>query len=241
MKLLKVIARLLDYPTDDLQQAKAPLIALVNAETAIDSALHASLVELINHLCDSDIYDVQSDYDALFEKGRAVSLLLFEHVHGESKDRGQAMVDLIDIYQSRGYQVAVKELPDYLPLFLEFLSEQEPAFIKEYLQDIAHILALIETRLQKKNSQYACLFTLLIQLSGAKISTAEVAAQVNNEKPDDTFAAIDAAWEDKEIRFDDQLAQQQGACPAAQPLSNEISIDITALKNSNNQTIYTGE
>lgn len=240
MKLLKIISRLLDYPTAELQQAKAPLTTLVHAETVIDNMLRTSIIELINHLCDDDIYDVQSDYDALFEKGRAVSLLLFEHVHGESKDRGQAMVDLMDVYQSRGYHVSVKELPDYLPLFLEFLSEQEPDFIKEYLQDIAHILALIETRLNKKGSQYACLFTVLIQLSGVEISAAEIVAQVNAEKPDDTFAAIDEAWEDKEIRFDDQLGQQNGACPSSRPLS-EVAIDAAALQSRKAQPIHTGE
>lgn len=240
MKLLKVISRLLDYPTDELQQAKAPLVELIKENSDIDDDSRQLLLALVEQLCDGDIYDIQANYDALFEKGRSVSLLLFEHVHGESKERGQAMVDLMNIYQSRGYNVAVKELPDYLPLFLEFLSEQELEFIQEYLQDIAHILALIETRLHKKGSQYACLFTVLIQLSGAEVSAAEIVAQVNAEKPDDTFAAIDEAWEDKEIRFDDQLGQQNGACPASQP-SSEVAIDVAALQSRKAQPIHTGE
>lgn len=242
MLILKVISRLLDYPTSELQQAKSELSEIIQADTIVSNSLKPALFALLDDLCTRDIYDVQSEYDAMFEKGRALSLLLFEHVHGESRDRGQAMVDLINVYQSKGYALSVKELPDYLPLFLEFLSSQETAFIREYLQDVAHILALICERLNKRESHYASAFSALIEISGVRISAKEILAKVYSEKPDDTFEAIDDAWQDKEIRFDEQLAQQHGACPSAATQANKkVDTSLELIEIHDEPTFLRGE
>ena len=112
---------------------------------------------------------MQADYCELFDRGRATSLLLFEHVHGESRDRGRAMVDLMAQYRAAGLEIDSRELPDFLPLYLEYLASRSAAQAREGLQDIAPIPALLGARLQQRESPYAVLFDLLLALSGSEV------------------------------------------------------------------------
>ena len=113
------------------------------------------------------------------------------------------MVDLLGEYTSRGFDISAKQLPDYIPLYLEFLSEQEESYAREWLSDISHILTILSERLLERKCHYCTLFDTLIELSGATVDREKIAQAVQNEQPDDSMAAIDKAWEDKEIRFDD--------------------------------------
>ena len=116
-------------------------------------------------LAQGDIYDVQEDYVMLFDRSRTLSLNLFEHVHGESRDRGGAMVSLMETYRAAGFEPATTELPDHLPVLLEYLSTRPEAEVTDILQDAAHIFAAIEDRLTRRDSLYAPLFKALVQLS----------------------------------------------------------------------------
>lgn len=111
-QLFRLLALLLDYPRAELREESLGLHALIRT-CELPEALRDGLAALLNELCQGDLLDVQARYDGLFERGRSVSLLLFEHVHGESRDRGQAMVDLLDRYTGAGLQIDVPELPDY--------------------------------------------------------------------------------------------------------------------------------
>jgi nitrate reductase molybdenum cofactor assembly chaperone NarJ/NarW len=202
---LKVISRLLDYPSVALFEAAPEIIELVHKSKELDQDHRAKLVSFIEQLTTRDIYDAQESYDLLFDRGRALSLLLFEHVHGESRDRGQAMVNLMQVYKSKGFEVASEQLPDYIPLYLEFLSEQPADYAQEWLGDIAHLLAMLAERLNDRESYYAILFNSLIELSGVTVDRTELVASISKEQRDDTVEAIDKAWEDKEIRFDDPM------------------------------------
>lgn len=203
MLVLKVISRLLDYPSQQLFAHADELVMVVGESKLLSDGNRKQLVELIRQLTSMDLYDAQEQHDLLFDRGRALSLLLFEHVHGDSRDRGQAMVDLMGEYTSRGFDISAKQLPDYIPLYLEFLSEQEESYAREWLSDVGHILTILSERLSERNCNYGALFDALIQLSGATIDRESIAKAVQKEQPDDTLAAIDSAWEDKEIRFDD--------------------------------------
>ncbi len=123
---LRVLSALLRYPDEAVQQAAPILSALLAEEALLAPEQRAALAPLIERLADDDLLDLQEAYVALFDRGRALSLHLFEHVHGESRDRGQAMVDLRDRYVAQGLEITAKELPDYLPLFLEYLSVLSP-------------------------------------------------------------------------------------------------------------------
>jgi len=212
MLILKVISRLLDYPSVEMFAAKDELIAVVEASNESNYELTAQnrskLVSFINQLAEKDIFDAQESYDLLFDRGRALSLLMFEHVHGESRDRGQAMVDLMNVYKTNGFEVDSAQLPDYIPLYLEFLSEQPTEFIEEWLGDIVHLLTMLSERLIDRECDYSVLFDALIDISGQEVGAearAEVVEAVKKEVRDDTVEVIDKEWEDKEIRFDDPM------------------------------------
>ena len=166
---LKVIARLLDYPEQVLFDHQQALIEALEPASELDLHHSAQLILFVRRLCARPLLDVQADYCELFDRGRATSLLLFEHVHGESRDRGQAMVDLMAQYRAAGLEIDSRELPDFLPLYLEYLASRSAAQAREGLQDIAPILALLGARLQQRESPYAVLFDLLLALSGSEV------------------------------------------------------------------------
>ena len=213
MKILKVIAHLLDYPTQEVLDNTDELKQVVVASSGLPLDQRQAVWDLIDQWSQSDLYDLQEHYDGLFERGRYVSLLLFEHVHGESRDRGQAMVDLLQMYRSNGFELDSRQMPDYIPLFLEFLSEQDESVAREWLADVSHILALLEERLQQRKSGSSALFTCLLTLSGAAVDKGEIKELVNKEQQDDTLEAIDREWEEKEVRFDEPVGN---SCPASQ-------------------------
>lgn len=210
MLILKVISRLLDYPSAECFASAGELVDVVKATTTLSEDKCRKLTDFINDLCGRELYDAQERYDLLFDRGRALSLLLFEHVHGESRDRGQAMVELIKVYNSRGFELDSSQLPDYLPLYLEFLSEQDDAYACEWLGDICHLLATLSERLINRECNYSILFDSLIEVCGYAVDRTEIAEIVKNEERDDSMAAIDKEWEDKEVRFDEPVAE---SCP----------------------------
>lgn len=201
MLSLRVLARLLDYPSAELQSAAPEMIEILNAERRWDAALRARLMDWCQRLLEADLLELQSEYVALFDKGRATSLLLFEHVHGESRDRGQAMVDLMNEYSEAGFELDARELPDYLPMFLEYLSTRPEAEIGRWLGEIRHILALLSARLEERDADHALVPLALLALIGAEGDVDLHRETVKDEAPDDTPEALDEVWEEEAVRF----------------------------------------
>mgnify|MGYP005854336283 CR=1 FL=1 len=205
MQLLKVIARVLEYPTKELQASKDALVAAVLDDNRLPRQSKEQLLQCVERVCDGNLLDMEENYVGTFDKGRATSLLLFEHVHGESRDRGQAMVDLMEQYRANGLEIDAKELPDYLPLFLEYLSTRPWEEIKNWLEDIHHILGLLGERLYQRESVYHVLMDSLLALSGREVNRQELAQIVASEERDDTPEALDKVWEEEMVKFvDDQ-------------------------------------
>ena len=205
MQLLKVLARVLEYPTEELQASKDALIAAVLEDSRLPRQNKEQLLRCVEMVCDGDLLDMQENYVGMFDKGRATSLLLFEHVHGESRDRGQAMVDLMEEYRSNGLEIDARELPDYLPLFLEYLSTRPLDEIQNWLEDIHHILGLLGERLYQRESFYHVVMDSLLTLSGRVANRQELAQIVASEERDDTPEALDKVWEEEMVKFvDDQ-------------------------------------
>lgn len=218
MQVLQVISLLLDYPKPELVEARAELEQMIQ-QSSLNADDKTALEVFIEHRTSMSLMDWQSEYDGLFERGRALSLLLFEHVHGESRDRGQAMVDLMNQYKTAGLDLGVKELPDYIPLYLEFLSTQGDENARLGLEEVAHILALLTARLEQRGSNYSLLFQTLLSISGVQIDLDDVRQQIVNEKRDDTSKELDKVWEEEAVTFagNDQM---QG-CPTAQNRPSE--------------------
>ncbi|ELA09017.1 nitrate reductase delta subunit NarJ [Moraxella macacae 0408225] len=216
-KLLKVISLLLDYPScelfadDTLDACKK----IVNASVLISPDVRTQIIDLIDHLQNLGELEAQSIYDGLFERGRSLSLWLFEHVHGESRDRGQAMVDLMGQYQHAGFTIGVKELPDYLPMYLEFLAYKakttEDIEIRIDIADISHIVTILAARLKQRRSPYLALFYALLQIAKKPLSVVDdEIAKLTGELRDDTKGAIDKAWEEEVVDF--MNAKQENRC-----------------------------
>jgi nitrate reductase delta subunit len=167
---------------------------------------------LIREVASSDAYDLQERYGLLFDRSKTLALYLFEHVHGESRDRGQAMVDLKAMYENAGLSIAVNELPDYLPLFLEFLSTQPLAAARDLLGQTAHILAALAERLDRRKSVYKAVFDALVAIA-EEAPRRDVVNELLKSPDIDPMdlRALDAAWEEEEVRFGPG-AQGQGAC-----------------------------
>lgn len=201
MDILALISRLIDYPTQDIVDSADDIRDFIATDKYLSVADKAGLLDFIDGRLSMDLLDWQSDYDALFERGRSLSLLIFEHIHGESRDRGQAMIDLIEQYKAAGLDIGMRELPDYIPLFLEFVSTQGEENARGWLQDVSHILALLKVRLAQRDSDYAALFSALVSVAQADIDYADLAQQVKGEKRDDTKEAIDKVWEEEMVKF----------------------------------------
>jgi nitrate reductase delta subunit len=195
-KTFKALSALLSYPTVELQQAVGELRAVIETEALVPVAVRRQLDVLMTDIADGEIYDLQERYGLLFDRTRSLSLHLFEHVHGESRDRGQAMVDLLAMYEDKGLAAVKNELPDYLPLFLEFLATLPQAEACDLLGQPAHILGALAERLRKRQSPYEA------ALSSVKPNGAEVSALLALPDPDPMdLAALDAEWEDEAVQF----------------------------------------
>ena len=209
MKILRVISLLMDYPTAELLAAEQELNRAVE-QSPLATEQQQSLLQFIRSHCQQELLSWQEQYDGLFERGRSLSLLLFEHVHGESRDRGQAMVDLVNQYKQAGLDIAVNELPDFIPLYLDFLSTQGEQNGRLGLQEVAHILALLACRLEQRESDYAVLFHSLIQLSDISLDLDDLRNQIAAEEPDHTAKALDKVWEEEMVNFMDNAESSCG-------------------------------
>lgn len=213
----RALAVLLDYPSEGLQ---ANVAQIATALEALGAANLRALRPLLAEVAERDLLDLQERYVETFDRGRRTSLNLFEHVHGDSRDRGQAMVDLLAMYREVGIELATEQLPDYLPAFLEYLSLLDDAAARERLGDVAHILQAIGGALARRASPYAAVFDVLLALAGEK----PLAAHEIDREDDTTFEAIDAAWKEEPVNFLDAAAPAGSCGTAPRPDVQKIQI-----------------
>ena len=206
-KTLRVLAHLLSYPDAELRVHLPELQAALHNEGALSSARLAELDALITRLARRRPLDVEADHVELFDRGRGTALHLFEHVHGDSRDRGPAMVDLCKTYEAAGLFLAPGELPDHLTVVLQYASTQPPVQAKAFLGEIAHILQVIFSALLKQQSPYASVLAAVLDLAGEKAQAVKI--------PDEP--AIDESWEEP-MAFDGCSTQGQARPGQPQPI-----------------------
>lgn len=221
MLTFKILSVLLSYPEMELLPALTEMSTLIKQEQLLPEKTENAVLSLIDALRTQDVFDSQEYYVTLFDRGRFLSLHIFEHVHGESRERGQAMVNLLDMYESHGFQVNVQELPDYIPLFLEFLSQIPQPEAQQLLQDALPVLALLGARLIERNSGYAAIFDALLDLAGAPELLAESCEQIALEGEDDTLVNLDAIWEEEMVSF---MGTGATACQTESATTSPITI-----------------
>ncbi len=205
----KALSALLAYPSPDLLAALPEIAQILDDEPRLSGSHKEALRALAGHLASIDLLDQQEAYVALFDRGRATSLHLFEHVHGDSRERGQAMVDLKAIYARAGFALAGSELPDFLPAVLEFLSLRPEAEAREMLGDCSHILRAIGEALEARGSGYAAVFAALL----AMVGESGLAAQ-RRQAPAAREQSIDEEWVDEPVIFGPASA---AGCGASRP------------------------
>ena len=181
---LRVLARLLSYPDAEQRAHLEEMRAALRAEGALGASRLAEIDLLFDALAAADPLETEAEYVQLFDRGRSTSLHLFEHVHGDSRDRGPAMIDLAQTYDKAGLYLAPGELPDYLPAVLEFVSTQPPREARAFLGEMAHIFNALFSALRQRKSAYASVIGALLELAGEKAQAVKVAP----EEP------LDATW-----------------------------------------------
>jgi nitrate reductase delta subunit len=202
MKSFKVLSALTAYPSLAMVEAIPAMRQVLEAEGLVNASARRLLEPLLADLASLDLMELQERYVFLFDRTRSLSLHLFEHVHGESRDRGQAMVDLKQVYEAAGFELNTSELPDYIPAFLEYLSLLPADEAVSLLGETVHILITLAERLEKRSSPYAGLFRTMVALSKAKPKPEDMAAIVADDgiQPDD-LEALDAVWQEEEVTF----------------------------------------
>lgn len=202
MNMLKALSALLTYPSRQLQEAIPAIEGIVAVSVNLSDGARAQLRLLMQSIAEEDLYDLQERYTDLFDRTRSLSLHIFEHIHGESRDRGQAMVDLQNHYAGHGLEIGAAELPDFIPLFLEFLSTLPPSEAADLLGQPIHIVTAIGERLARRNSPYQGVFQALASLSSEmpKPEAVQELLRMPDADPDD-LEALDAAWEDEAVQF----------------------------------------
>jgi len=204
---LRVLSALLGYPNGELHAALPELGDALDRDCGLSRSRLAELDALMRWMSASDAFEVEARYVETFDRGRATSLHLFEHVHGDSRERGPALVDLQQTYERAGLRLEGNELPDHLPVVLEFASTQPDKVAREFLGEMAHILTAIFSALLERDSPYASVIAAVLELAGQKVQAVPVA-----EEP-----ALDDAWAEPPA-FDGCSTRGQAKPDTPQPI-----------------------
>lgn len=198
---LQALARLLDYPDAELQANVRELAAILGerSELTIDQAAEART--FCRQLGETQLLTVQAEHVETFDRGRKVSLHVFEHVYGESRDRGPAMVELSQAFQQHGLVLETGELPDYLPVLMEFCAQLPEADARAWLVEAGHVLQIVHVRLAERNSRFAVPLRLLMYLLDIEPYPERLTDMADKEKRDDTASAIDRVWDEAPVTF----------------------------------------
>ena len=198
----KAMSALLAYPSKELQEAIPAIRDVLATEAIVSTDALQAIEPLLVEFETGDIFDLQERYVLLFDRSRTLSLNLFEHIHGEGRDRGGAMVDLLETYRAKGFELVATELPDHLPVLLEFISRLSLDEARELLADAGHIIAALAERLTRRETPYASVLVALSQIAQASIESKEAQLLIA-EKDDDPedLEALDAVYEEAMVTF----------------------------------------
>lgn len=235
MKTFKILGLMLSYPKPEMISHLDELIEVLEAEAILPQKNIKKIRALATEMQEGDIYEVQENFVDLFDRGRAHCLHLFEHIHGESRDRGQAMVNLVETYETKGLYLQKGELPDYLPLFLEYLSLCAPEEAFALLGDPITVIASIGVKLKKRGANYACLFEALKVLSKVKPDAEMIKSAEAEPLEEFSHEEMDKDWE--EAAAFDNTDVDQADCNSCDVFSGAVAemSKGTPLENQANQ------
>jgi nitrate reductase delta subunit len=241
MKTLRILSALLTYPTKEMMESIDKLVPLMKEETWMPKKELTKIEGLVEYLKSKDLLDLQEEYVALFDRTPSLSLHMFEHIHGESAERGQAMVDLAAMYDEIGLEIASNETPDYLPLFLEYLSQLHGEEAQQCLGEVVNVIAAVGKRLEKRKSKYTALFNAMRALTTAipdekflkKALAMDDGHALSMDETDD-------AWEEQ-MAFDGLTPKSEGCgtgcssggCGGSMPPKEKLKVVVKEGEQSN--------
>jgi nitrate reductase molybdenum cofactor assembly chaperone NarJ/NarW len=184
IRTFKALSALLSYPSTELQAAIPEIREVLAFENILPVETIVAMEPLLSEFETGDIFDLQERYVLLFDRSRTLSLNLFEHIHGE------------------GLDLVSTELPDHLPVLLEFISTLSLNQAREMLADAGHIIAALAERLTRRETPYAAVLVALSEIAQASTQTEEAQALIA-EKDDDPedLEALDAVYEEAMVTF----------------------------------------
>lgn len=219
-RTLKSLSILLSYPTGELKEAIPDLRAVFESDRRLDAGTRKDLAGLLDELDAMNIWQLQERFVEIFDRSRSFCLNLFEHVHGDNRARGAAMIDLLETYEKAGLEPSTVELPDHLPTLLEFLSLRPADEARRILVDASHIIEALGTRLSRRQCRYASVFTALVRIAGGVSDRDALAALLElPETSDDDLEALDESWEESEVTFGPGVGSD---CPQARDLLSRM-------------------
>lgn len=223
-RTLKAFSLLLSYPTVELKAAMPEISAVILSDKRLTSLSRRAFQPLFQAFETRDVYDLEETFVVLFDRSRTLSLNLFEHVHGESRDRGGAMVSLVETYRAGGFDPVTSELPDHLPVLLEYLSLRSDEERHDILADAAHIFEALKERLGRRESYYAPVFAALVELSRTKVDAQALAELLDQPEIDpNDLEALDQIWEESEVVFG---PDPNAGCPQVREMLSRMDVPI---------------
>ena len=222
-RTFKALGLLLSYPSDEVRALAPAAAETIAGEALLPPAIIGQVRRLATELASEDRLDLEGRYHQLFDRSRSLSLNLFEHVHGESRDRGQAMVELAGLYETHGLMLDARELPDFLPLFLEFLATRPLAEARALLGEAGHVVAALAERLKKRRSPYQWPMLALAHLADRADPAALEALLAEAEDDPDDLDALDRIWAEEAVAFGPGTPGATDGCPRAAALVDTIS------------------
>lgn len=225
MRTLKILGFFLTYPAHEHRLALDECADILKSEKWLSEGRLAKLRRALDRFKDEDLLDLQEDYVALFDRTPSLSLHLFEHIHGDSRDRGQALADLLKVYEDAGLYMDAGETPDYLPLFTEYAATLPPAEASETMGSVVNILSSLAERLRNRDSFYADIFDALIETAARAPDPQAVEEYLRKSAGNAlNFAETDREWAEQ-FAFDNtpQTTGGNAGCPRAEDMLARIA------------------
>ncbi|MCB9976592.1 MAG: nitrate reductase molybdenum cofactor assembly chaperone [Rhodospirillales bacterium] len=226
MRTLKVLGFLLTYPSAEHIEVLPECREILRREKWLPDTALGSLGRLMEWMESQDLLDLQEEYVALFDRTPSLCLHLFEHIHGDSRDRGQALVDLHNIYKEAGLLITSDEMPDYLPLFLEYLSVLALEEAQENLGNAINVIGALGQRLKNRETPYASVFEALVEAAGRKPDSKAVEEAVQEASGAlRSFEEMDEEWKEQ-FAFENtpQTTGQDSGCPKAAEMLERMNL-----------------
>lgn len=233
-RTLKALGFLLAYPQGYVHEAASEINALLQQESWLSERVRTDIKDFMSYMVQEDLLDLQEAYVALFDRTPSLSLHLFEHVHGDSRDRGQAMVELDGLYREIGLENTSEHTPDYLPMFLEYLSLLPVDQARIHLDGALDVIAVIGERLKKRGSRYAILFDALQEASSRKPDDRKLQSALAAHGGEVmSQGEMDAAWEEQFALGEPPQTADGGGCPKVQDILARMNAPLDETDNKN--------